>query len=288
MKTVQVQAPGSCGEFIQGKYKGQPCLVSCPINLFTTVTIQEKEPKRYIPYKAGEMVDTFFKTYRLSIEDKHNIRINIDSTIPMGKGMASSTADLVALSYALGEYFGIPLSRDDIASLCIKVEPTDNVMYTDLNLFNHISGERLMTFGKSLEGSILIFEFRECINTVDFNNSKTKETNEGIFMNIIREFSDGLEENNWHKIGRACTASAKLNQERLYKPNLEALIEAAHRFGAFGVNTGHSGSVIGVIFDEEVFETQAFLEDIAKKIPKTEYNCLLEKKIIPGGYWRVV
>ncbi len=41
MRKVEVKAPGSCGEFIQGRVGPDPCLVSCPVDLYSTVTIAE-------------------------------------------------------------------------------------------------------------------------------------------------------------------------------------------------------------------------------------------------------
>ena len=33
--------PGSCGELIQGNIQGKDMLLSCPVNLFTTVKVFE-------------------------------------------------------------------------------------------------------------------------------------------------------------------------------------------------------------------------------------------------------
>ncbi|WP_162240362.1 hypothetical protein [Nocardia arizonensis] len=45
------------------------------------------------------------------------------------------------------------------------------------------------------------------------------------------------------------TASARLNQRFLEKPELETLVEIAAEHGAAGVQVAHSGSVAGVLFD---------------------------------------
>lgn len=36
---VMVRVPGSCGELVQGYWQGEPFLVTCPINRYTTVHV---------------------------------------------------------------------------------------------------------------------------------------------------------------------------------------------------------------------------------------------------------
>ena len=35
-----VRVPGSCGEIMQGSWQGEPFLVTCPIDRYSTVTIR--------------------------------------------------------------------------------------------------------------------------------------------------------------------------------------------------------------------------------------------------------
>ena len=41
MRRVRVETPGTCGEYIQGWYDGNPCLVSSPIDRYSRITIAE-------------------------------------------------------------------------------------------------------------------------------------------------------------------------------------------------------------------------------------------------------
>lgn len=138
MRTVTVKSPGSCGEFIQGIYQEQPCLVSCPVDLYSNIRMVEGPATRMLDTKAVQMLDLIFSEYSIPREEKHHINIQMSSEIPIEKGMASSTADIAGIARGLSAYYDLGLSDKTIAELCVFIEPTDNIMFERLNLFNHV------------------------------------------------------------------------------------------------------------------------------------------------------
>jgi uncharacterized protein involved in propanediol utilization len=50
-------------------------------------------------------------------------------------------------------------------------------------------------------------------------------------------------------LGRVATASARINQRYLPKPQLEPLVRLCEQYGGCGVQVAHSGTVAGLIFD---------------------------------------
>ncbi|MDO4288079.1 MAG: GHMP kinase [Eubacterium sp.] len=285
MRRVRVLAPGSCGEFIQGIYREQPCLVSCPVDLYSTVQICEGPAVRMLDYKAVRMLELIFEAYGLPRSEKHHIDIGLTSEIPVEKGMASSTADIAGMAKALSAYYDLGMDDQTIADFCIRIEPTDNIMFEDLNLFNHVDGEVIMGFNRSLEASILIVEFKGTVNTVNFHRQQDGYTSreKADFMEVVAQFKAGVEMGSLDLVGQACTQSARLNQKILYKPHLETLIALAGAHGGHGVITGHSGTVVGVIYSEDSFDYTAFMQSFLNRIPKGDYDALFLKSIIPGG-----
>ena len=285
MRRVRVLVPGSCGEFIQGIYKNQPCLVSCPVDLYSTVQICEGPAVRMLDYKAVRMLELIFEAYGLPRSEKHHINIGLTSEIPVEKGMASSTADIAGMAKALSAYYNLDMDDKTIADFCIRIEPTDNIMFEQLNLFNHVDGEVLMGFDTSLQASILIVEFKGRVNTVNFHRQQDGYTDreKADFEAVVNRFRQGLGEGNLDLVGAACTESARLNQKILYKPHLETLIGLSADYGGHGVITGHSGTVVGVIYTEDRFDYTAFMQAFLKRIPKGDYDALFLKNIIPGG-----
>lgn len=46
IKTAVAAIPATCGEFVQGIWQGQPCLVSCPIDQYSTATVTVSQAKQ--------------------------------------------------------------------------------------------------------------------------------------------------------------------------------------------------------------------------------------------------
>ena len=70
-------------------------------------------------------------------------------------------------------------------------------------------------------------------------------------------------------VGRVATASARINERFLPKPNLEILLAECLRNGGCGIQVAHSGTVAGMIFDarrlgvqEGVQRSIAFIEEL--------------------------
>ena len=90
--------PGSFGEIVQGKVQDKDLLMSFPINIYTRVRLFEcRNPVRYKNLKKSyAFIENIMKLWKYEKYYK-DICVNIDSDIPKGKGMASSTADFCNL-----------------------------------------------------------------------------------------------------------------------------------------------------------------------------------------------
>ncbi len=286
MRSVTAFAPGSCGEFIQGVWEGEPCLVSCPINRYAKVTVSAGEPGDFLPPKAAKMLALVFKTLFLPAEDKHRIRVALSSEIPVGKGMASSTADLIAVASAVAAYFDRELSEDDLAALCAEIEPTDNIMYRRLNLFNYMTGKSIKSFDvqKITDIKVLMIDFAGAVDTLSFHAEADASANEDAsnFEEIAKNFGEALTSGNRKAFGKACTASVQRNQSLLYKPYLETVIALSDAFDGLGVVGGHSGTVVGVLYDND-FNVEAFIKAFKCEVPPEAYEAIMRCDVITGG-----
>ena len=62
---------------------------------------------------------------------------------------------------------------------------------------------------------------------------------------------DGIRCSDPVRIGKGATRSALANQQVLFKPRLEEVLELSEQVGAVGVNVAHSGTVIGMLFADD-------------------------------------
>ncbi len=281
-KSVMAQAPGTCGEYIQGLYCGEPCLISSPIDLFSKAVITQGSGKHNLLPKSRRALKLFCKSYGIPSEALSSIDFYVSSTIPQKKGMASSTADVAAVLAAAAAYFRVALSEDSLAQLCTRVEPSDNLMYARLNLFSHYTAEVFDRFDACLHAAVFLIDFKQEVDTVALGRNAEYRKSEEAFLPCIQNFIEGTTMGNLEKVGRAVTLSARLNQSVLYKPWLEAVIRASELSNGYGVMIGHSGSIAGVLHDDR-FDEDGFIHIIKNTVDEKLYNGFLRQHLIQGG-----
>jgi L-threonine kinase len=286
MRRVTVETPGTCGEYIQGWYEGNPCLVSSPIDRYSRIAITEGPGnlERLKP-KTQKQVEAVFRRFAIPQLEKKQLHVTMTSDIPLEKGMASSTADIAGMAAGLSAYFGLDLTPSDIGSLCTAIEPSDNLMFERLNLFNHISGSVLKELDGTVEAEILIIDFHGGIDTMTFNETQDDYSPEDLetFAEIVVQFEKGVRSKSLKDIGAACTKSALLNQKRLKKNYLDCLISLSRDFGGLGTVIGHSGTVIGIMYDNGDFQEDGFIKAFEQHIPENTYAKRYKNRLIPGG-----
>lgn len=251
--SLTVRVPGSCGELMQGQIDDIPFLVTCPINKYVAVTIHpnRSQDDYFIGDKAKRAIQVTCDYLNVP---SFSSALEIVSELPVGKGMASSSADILATCHAVALSFGKRLGEQEAFRLALQVEPTDAVCYRGIVLADHIGGRRFERMGEAPRMKIAVFDYGGMVDTVAFNarrdliglnRAKQQRISEALFY--IRK---GFLTNNTAFIGKGATISAIANQPILYKEGLMDIIQIAKEEGAVGVNVAHSGTVLGVLFDE--------------------------------------
>ena len=89
--------PASCGEFVQGILDNEEYLSSYAIDMFSIASLEEKKEDINLgSKKSRKAIEKVFEKFNIPIEESKNISLDLKSNIPIGKGMASSTADIGA------------------------------------------------------------------------------------------------------------------------------------------------------------------------------------------------
>lgn len=239
---------GSLGELIQGSFNGRDMLLSCPINLYSSIRVfEDKLPLgKYKNAKTAEFLDNVLNRWGLGHFAKC-LDIEISSQIPRGKGFASSTADLSALYKALLKLFHKPFNQQELIEECIRIEPTDSIIFEEMTLFEYKTGNFYESIGDYFEFYILVFEGSSIVNTVEFNNKKLPPLAE--IEDLLPALRKGIAEKDLRKVGAVSTESITRNQNRLRYSSLNYIKEMNKNAGGFGVIGAHSGDCLGIIFD---------------------------------------
>lgn len=247
--------PGTCGELVQGMVDGQHFLVSCPVNVYSKLVVEIYEPGCSLEApadspKALMALESAMRFFDLSCV---GARVRIESDLPRGKGMASSTADIAGVIYATADALGRHIDAATVARLCLGIEPTDGSVFPGTALFDHLTGSLYEDLGPAPAMHIAVLDFGGEVDTVAYNAvDRTAVLRQGEeearrALSLVRR---GLETADTRLIGAGATISAMAHQRVLPKEELPAVIDLAQELGACGVNVAHSGTVIGVLFDE--------------------------------------
>ncbi|MDP1808752.1 MAG: GHMP kinase [Actinomycetota bacterium] len=281
MKSFSVAVPGSCGELLQGCLDGRDFHVSCPVDIFSRATaffdggrprFNNLRPKA----RLGAMAALRSAEFRLP-----NLRVELESDLEPGKGMASSTADIAAAAAAVTLASGRQPREDELARLAVAIEPTDGTLFHGIVGFDHKEGASLTRLGTAPALKVSYIDTGGSVDTIEFNRSKKRYTPSQ--LKAIRFAYEmivaGFKWRDWRLVGMASTLSARVNQEILPKPALEELIEIAASVGGYGVVVAHSGTVAGIVHDRRDAHVTGAIADMGVAPPATA-------TIINGG-WRL-
>lgn len=253
---ASVRAPGTCGELVQGVINNKNFLITCPIEKFSEVKVklQPNNNKIYGPSgkdkacKAVKKVLDFFNC-------QFGAEITINSQLPEGKGMASSTADVAAAALATALALGEDLAVEFIAQLALEIEPSDGIFYPGIVMFDHLRGTVAEQLGQPPPMKILVIDLGGMVDTIEFNKSKDlwakNLAKEEEITRAVELVKKGIVQNSPQLIGQAASISSLANQSILYKPGLEKLLEEVLKNGGYGINVAHSGTVIGILLDQD-------------------------------------
>ncbi|MPM50786.1 L-threonine kinase [bioreactor metagenome] len=281
---VTVKAPGSCGELVQGTINGANFLVTCPVNIYSEVAvIPAKQPSDKCDYDKVRTAVAKTLQY-LNIKNIH-FDFHISTQLPIGKGMASSSADISAACQAVAISQGKFLTPAEIADIALGIEPTDAIFYPGILMFDHVNGRIRHNLGAPPEIDIAVFDVGGEIDTLHFNQrndlpalNRGKEEAVRMALDMVTK---GLANGDINLIGQGTTLSAIANQSILFKPNLDGIINLSKQFNAAGVNVAHSGTVLGVLFARNSQWLLPCVSAICKNYPEAKY--LKTVKIISGG-----
>lgn len=279
--------PASCGEFVQGIIDDEEYLCSYAIDMYSKVYIEEKLVDINLGrYKSRLAIEKVFEKFNLPKKYTKNISLNINSKIPVGKGMASSTADIGATIKATLSLIDKDLSSDEISKLAAEIEPTDSIFIDKNSIFNPLNGTVIKYLGNLTNAKVVILEPNKVLDTMkirlrqDYN--KLKVENKEVIKKSFALLEEGLKKNNLSLVGEACTLSSLANENIEKKEYLNEIIKISKKYGAYGVNIAHSGTVVGILIDK-FMNDKKMIDALCESNINSVYNKIYTQNIINGG-----
>ncbi|WP_394617109.1 kinase [Lentzea sp. JNUCC 0626] len=248
---------GTFGELLQGALPddGPDFLVTLPIARWATATFA------YESTLDGVEVFPATKTKARRVAEAVLARfrggggsLRLSGSLPEGKGLASSSADLVATARAVAAALGVDMPPRLVEDLLRGIEPTDGVMYPGAVAFEHRNVALLAELGDLPPMTIVGIDEGGSVDTVAFNripkNFTPRERDE--YARLLDETRIAVGSGDVAAIGRVATRSAHLNQRLCRKRTLTAMTALSAEVGGVGVVAAHSGSAIGLLIPNDV------------------------------------
>ncbi|HOR85076.1 MAG TPA: kinase, partial [Bacillota bacterium] len=130
----------------------------------------------------------------------------------------------------------------------VKIEPTDSIVFRDMVLFDYKGGKHYENIGGYLKFYILAFEGSRVVDTLEFNKRDLPPLSD--ISDILKLVKDGIESADISKIAQASAISIRRNLNRLPYDIYNAVEKLSHATGGLGLIGGHSGNVLGIIYDD--------------------------------------
>ncbi|MED3562822.1 kinase [Bacillus xiapuensis] len=269
MRLGKGSCQGTFGELVQGVIYERPFLITLPIPYLRSEAVFFPNPT------ASEitMVDSKIKALNAGrlLTQQFGLpgggHLEILSNIPSGKGMASSSADIVAALKAISNCYSFSLTKEMISALAVKIEPTDGVMYDEVVAYDYMNGELLEKFGTMPPFILVGIDFGGVVDTIQFNQVKKEysQHDRECLLEAYEWVRKGFKSKNLSFICKGTTISARVNQKLLPKPYFYEFEKLAKDYQG-GIVVAHSGTVMGILIDGNITNRNEFILTLSREI----------------------
>ncbi len=261
---------GTFGELVQGVINETPFLVTIPIRWGTRAKFIPGENQDVVVYPTHRKKAQLAATLACRTLKKPGGTLSISSVIPIGKGLASSSADIVASIRAVAAAYDRTLPAAVIARLAAEVEPSDGVMYGHMVVFEPVKGILLEKWPKAPHAVIVGLVGHGRVNTALHHESREPYAphHQDRLREALKIARDAAYAHDVKGLGEAGLISSEVEWERNREDRiLRQIIDEAYAHH-WGVITAHSGTARGYIFsprdfsNREIAQAERFLRSL--------------------------
>lgn len=254
-RAATATAHGSCGELVQGMLSdGTAFQVTLPVRLFSTVTVTASPATTstvdVTPRDRSKAAAAAAATASLVSDQAAHLAVVLANEIPVGAGLGSSTADVVAAIRATAAAFGRVLTAAEVGSIAGSIEVSDGTMHDGICVTDR-------------RGTLLeawpwwpAFHVVALVPAAPGVDTETVDLHGHLehaptYERLLSDLRSAAERRDPHPFLAAAATSATLHQAILGNPLVELVDELMATTGAAGWNIAHTGTALGLLFDGE-------------------------------------
>lgn len=247
---------GTFGELLQGVLPEEDphFLVTFPIDHWTTATFHARTAPGIEVRPAHKHKSR--RAAQLALEAggmPGGGVLELSSALPEGKGLASSSADLVATVRAVGDAMGLAFPASRIEDILRRIEPSDGVMYDEIVAFHQRSVRLRRRLGKLPPLTVVGFDEGGQVDTISHNRLPIPFDSAGRreYARLLDELSEAMAGGDLATVGRISTRSALLNSRVRARRDVEHLVGLCRDLEGVGLALTHSGTMLGIVFADD-------------------------------------
>ena len=199
------------------------------------------------------------------------------SELATGKGMSSSTADIVSTIRCLDKINGRVTDEQSVSKILKGIERSDSVFMNSYALYLSDRQQTVRTFRSRPQ--------LHCYYIDEGGRIETESTYELLLMHYRKKLHQynlnldstikAFDKRDYKKLTECATQSAILSQDVLPKRNLDSFLNYKEHFKADGVFVAHTGTLIGYLYARNPLETMvadvaAFARSLGHQIQYTQ------------------
>lgn len=242
----------SFGEIVQGRLSnGEDFLVTIPVDMWSTCELV------CVPYDGPSFVEAKLSKSKLvaeqmlkvlNMEVGYKLTIDFTRNIPIGKGLSSSTADMLAVVRAFQEVFGIIVTESFISRLFAAVEPHDGLHYYMSVAYNHRQGNLISKLNYIPDYNIIAVDNGGELSTSDYNKKlhfteDDLSEYDALYNDLLIAFAMRDDE----EIAKCAHRSTVRHIQRTGNVFLKKMVEKSKKLNVLGVLATHSGTCGGFL-----------------------------------------
>lgn len=243
-----------CGELLSGVLSnGEFFHVTLPIEKYCTVEITLR-PANSTTVKG--LIPKLSKTKRaieLAVErfapKPQSVVVQRFSNLEFGKGMASSTADVVAAVRAVADAFEKEVNKEELIEIVRQIEPCHGVMYPGIHVVSLESGRIVQKLGWCPRYLVLLVipPNRLGQRRVSFEG---RERYVKDYEKMLERLGNAAKKKDLKAFAKESLKSAELNQQFVPSPVFKELSGRFEDLGALSVAISHAGTVAGLLYED--------------------------------------
>jgi len=197
-----------------------------------------------LPSKAAQALSLLLQERGRPLPPGAGIRL--ESNIPGGKGLSSSSTDVLSVLAVANDYLQIGLDAEGLYRIAARVEPTDPCLTDDIRIFHQHTGKSGEIVGLP-PVTLLYFDAApgRYVETLGFCR-EWPEYAGGSYAGLLRRFTAAAAGNDYRRLFDCINRSAEYNQAMLPLPGFSTYRRFAAENHA-GLVIAHSGTIAGLL-----------------------------------------